>query len=222
MRSQLVTLIVGAVMFIGVGYLLIRGFQSDERQDRRSERIATDTGRLAESTRVVAEATEKIGESVKGLNEKAVQTDARLDRAEESHADLERRVGEIEEVIPTREAAIAAGFIANDMGAVSGMAKVAIAESMMSNGRMPNSNAEAGLPVSTDLRGRSLTETRVIENGIVELIFDETTGVDGGLIRLVPDAELAMRTGIVNWRCETDDYPEIEKVIPACSFTGSR
>lgn len=212
MRPQILILVGAAALFIVGGYLLMRGSQRDEVQDARTARIADGTGKLAKSTAVVAEATKQLSGAVR-------QSDGRIDQLESETADLRDRVETVEGHVATGQAAIAGAFIASDFAQV-GSAKVAIAEAFMTNGVAPNSNAEAGLPVAADLRGQSLREMHVRYGGKIEMIYDHQSGVEGGVISLIPDLELAMRSGTINWRCETSDYPDISKFMPSCHYVG--
>jgi hypothetical protein len=226
MRSG-IWLLIGATLFVIGGFFLMRGEQRDEVQDARSaamsdttEKLAKGTERVAESTAKVAEATEKLGGAVRDLSENARRDEKRLDKLEGDTADLKERVEAVEDYIPKRESAIAYNFIASDLN-VASMAKVAVAEALMSNGAAPSSNAEAGLPAPGDMRGQSLRETHVRSGGTIELIYDTQHGVAGGSIKFIPDVALAMRSGIINWRCETADFPEIAKFAPACDYVGN-
>ncbi|MDZ4811221.1 MAG: pilin [Pseudomonadota bacterium] len=212
MRPQILLLVGAAALFVVGGFLLMRGSQRDDVQDVRTARIADDTGKLAKSTAVVAEATKQLSGAVR-------QSDERIDQLESETSDLRDRVETVEEHIVTRQSAIAGSFIASDFARV-GSAKVAISEAFMTNGVAPNSNAEAGLPVPADLRGQSLREMHVRYGGKIEMIYDQRSGVDGGVISLIPDLELAMRSGMINWRCETSDYPDISKFMPGCQYVG--
>jgi hypothetical protein len=214
MRLQVLILTGAAALFVVGGYFLMRGVQHDElQQDVRAAQLATDVKKVADSNVVVAEATEKLSGAVGQLSTEATRSDARLDN-------LEDRVEEVEDYIPTRKAAVAGAFIASDFQ-IATMAKVAIAEALMTNGVAPNSNTEAGLAAPTDLHGQSLRAVHVRQGGEIEVVYDQQSGVDGGSIRLIPDLELALRSGVINWRCETDDYPEIAKFMPACHYVGS-
>ena len=139
MRSQVPLLIAAAALFVAGGYFLMRGEHRDEAQDARATRMAEDTASLAQSTANVAEAQNKLSESVGSLTGEAVRADTRLDKLEESSTELRERVEAVEEIIPSRQARIAADFIAKDFG-MSSMAKTAVAEALMTNGVAPNSN----------------------------------------------------------------------------------
>jgi hypothetical protein len=220
MRSGL-WLLIGATLFVIGGFFLMRGEHRDDVQDGRVATVAAATDRLAQGTGRVAEATEKLSGAVRDLSDNARRDEQRLDQLEGQSADLKERVEAVEDYIPKRESAIAYHFIASDLN-VASMAKVAIAEALMSNGAAPSSNAEAGLPAPGDMRGQSLRETYVRSGGKIELVYDTQHGVEGGSIQLIPDVALAMRSGIVNWRCETADFPEITKFVPACHYIGNR
>jgi hypothetical protein len=220
MRSTIL-LVTGATLFVIGGFFLMRGEQRDDVQDGRSAAAAASTERLAQGTERVAEATQKLSGAVRDLSANARRDEKRLDKLEGETADLKDRVEAVEEYIPKRESAIGYNFIVSDLN-VASMAKVAIAEALMTNGAAPSTNAEAGLPVPGDMRGQSLRETYVRSGGTIELIYDSQHGVNGGSIMFIPDVALAMRSGIVNWRCETADFPEITKFVPTCHYVGNR
>ena len=106
--------------------------------------------------------------------------------------------------------------IVNDIAAVSGT-RVAIAEFYMRNGRMPASNAEAGLPEPSTYKGQSLLSLQVAEGGTILLTFDATSGVEGGVIEWQPDLGGIESMGM-QWRCLTHDYPLIVRALPSCTY----
>lgn len=106
--------------------------------------------------------------------------------------------------------------IREDLQAIAGM-RVAMVEFYQTNGRMPDSQAEAGLPPAEQYRGKSLKSAALLPGGVIELVFDAGSGVDGGRIRFVADTSHAEAMGI-QWRCETSDYAHIQRVSPACAY----
>ncbi|MBO9662829.1 pilin [Dokdonella sp.] len=104
-----------------------------------------------------------------------------------------------------------------DLQAVAGM-RVAIVEYYQTNGKLPAQQADAGLPAPDRYRGKTLKSATVASDGSIDLVFDATSGVDGGRIRLVADTTQADAMG-VRWRCETTDYPQIKRVSPLCEYT---
>ncbi len=102
---------------------------------------------------------------------------------------------------------------------VAGAMRVAVAEFHAAMGRMPTSHAEAGLPEASHYRGQSLRSASLLGDGSIELVFDASSGVDGGRVRLVADASHADATGL-QWHCVTSDYPLIKRVSPACDYVA--
>ncbi|MCW5577714.1 MAG: pilin [Dokdonella sp.] len=102
---------------------------------------------------------------------------------------------------------------------VAGAMRVAVAEFHAAMGRMPTSHAEAGLPEASHYRGQSLRSASLLGDGSIELVFDASSGVDGGRVRLVVDASHADAMGL-QWHCVTSDYPLIKRVSPACDYVA--
>ena len=113
----------------------------------------------------------------------------------------------------------ASSLIREDFAKASGSVKVAVAEYYVSLGKMPQSNAEAGLPAPNEYRGQTLKSVSVAADGI-DFVFDANSGHDDGRIRLVADLSHANAMG-VQWRCETSDYPQIARVLSACTYTNA-
>jgi hypothetical protein len=212
--------VLGAALFVVVGVFLFLGDQRDDGQDKRITGLSQETGKLADATTQNAEATKVLAKAVGDLSADAQADEQRLSKLEGQTSELRERVQLVEDDIQTREAAKAYSFIASDLS-IAGMAKVAVAEAIMSNGSAPGTNAEAGLPSPADMRGQSLRATYVQTGGRIVLEYDRNSGVDGGTVRLVPDVPLALRTGILNWRCESDDYADIEAFLPNCKYVGT-
>jgi len=108
-------------------------------------------------------------------------------------------------------------LIRGDFAAAAGSMKTAIAEYYMTNGKMPASNADMGLPAADQYRGKSLKSATVTADGGIEFTFDAASGVDGGHVRLIPDISRAGAMG-VQWRCETPDYPLIKRALSVCEY----
>ncbi len=96
-------------------------------------------------------------------------------------------------------------------------AKVAVAESFLTIGKMPANNAAAGLPAAETYRGRSLRSAQVVADGRIRLTFDSESGHDGGIIELIPEVGQLDSMG-VQWHCETRDYPQIIRAVPSCDY----
>ena len=119
----------------------------------------------------------------------------------------------IEQTLADERAALA---IRNDIVAIA-VARAAIAEAYMSTGRMPASNAEAGLPAPETYRGQSLVSMKVAADGSLILTFDAVSGVEGGVIEWLPDLAGIESMGL-QWHCQTHDYPLIARALPNCKY----
>jgi hypothetical protein len=103
-----------------------------------------------------------------------------------------------------------------DLMAAAGI-KTAVAEFYANRGKMPQDNAEAGLPAPSDYRGQALRSATVNPDGSIDFEFDENSGRDGGHLRLVADLSHANAMG-VQWHCESADYSDIASAIPNCAY----
>lgn len=107
-------------------------------------------------------------------------------------------------------------LIREDMQVFAAM-RVAIAEYYASMGKMPATQADAGLPAPEQYRGKSLKSAALSPDGTIELVFDAQSGVDGGRVLFVPDTAHAEAMGI-QWHCRTPDYPLIRRALPTCDY----
>lgn len=131
----------------------------------------------------------------------------------EQQARLKQGQQLIERTLADERAALA---IRNDVVAIAA-ARTAIAETYMSNGRMPASNAEAGLPAADTYKGQSLVSMKVAADGGIILTFDAASGVEGGVIEWLPDLTGIESMGL-QWHCQTHDYPLIARALPNCRY----
>ncbi|MBL1321228.1 MAG: DUF2914 domain-containing protein [Methylophaga sp.] len=92
--------------------------------------------------------------------------------------------------------------------------KQAVAYHYAYEGKLPESNDDVDLGSPDIYANGSLQTAAIIENGIIELTYDAKSGVDGGVVRLVP----TVVPGMLNWQCETHDYQTISKYMPQCLF----
>ncbi len=145
--------------------------------------------------------------------------DARTRAAAEAEQQASVRQGQqlIEQTLADERAALA---IRNDVVAIAA-ARAAIAEGYMSTGRMPASNAEAGLPAPETYRGQSLLSMKVAADGSLILTFDAVSGVEGGVIEWVPDLTGIESMGL-QWHCRTHDFPLIARALPGCEYSAGK
>lgn len=153
------------------------------------------------------------------LVELRVQGDAaraRLDRVANEQEQIRRALVESKDSLAV--ASDRASLLMREDLAAVGMMRTAITEYYLSMGRMPATMAEAGLPAPERYRGKTLKSADLLADGMIELVFDAQSGVDGGRVRFVPDTTHADATGI-QWRCQAPDYPLIARVLPTCEYT---
>ena len=102
---------------------------------------------------------------------------------------------------------------------VASMARAVMSESYMATGRMPTSNAEAGLTAPETYRGQSLRSLKILDGGRIALEFDAASGVDGGVVEWQPDLSGIESMGI-QWECITHDFKEIVRSLPGCKYVA--
>ena len=94
------------------------------------------------------------------------------------------------------------------------MLKQATAEFYYHQGELPSSNQEVGMGAPEVYANNALKSAEVTSKGEIKLTYDGKTGVDDGVVRLIP----TVVPGMLKWRCETSDYPNIGKYMPQCQY----
>jgi len=94
------------------------------------------------------------------------------------------------------------------------MLKQATAEFYYHQGKLPSSNQDVGLGGPEVYASNSLQTAAITENGEIELTYDAKSGVEAGVVRLIP----TVVPGMLKWRCETQDYQNIAKYMPQCKY----
>jgi hypothetical protein len=104
-------------------------------------------------------------------------------------------------------------YVAATLGAAS-EAKLSVTEYFVLNNELPTSNKQAGLdtPGSYASEESPLVSLKVLEGGVVELTYNEASGVDNGKVRFIPNPMGPK----LEWRCENSDYPGLSKYFPGC------
>ncbi|NDC90108.1 MAG: pilin [Bacteroidetes bacterium] len=77
--------------------------------------------------------------------------------------------------------------------------KASVTEAYSASGTLPGSNTAAGIPASTALVGKYVTDTAVKLSGVIEMTFGNTgnADLDGALIKFEP----TISGSNVIWRC---------------------
>jgi hypothetical protein len=155
-----------------------------------------------------------------GVRADSEATRHELDRLAKEQAQMRQTLSKVEEAAAAVELDAASALIRADFATASGSMRTAIAEYYMTTAKMPTANTDAGLPAPTQYRGKTLKSATVTSGGSIEFAFDANSGVDGGRIRLIPDISNERAMGIA-WRCETSDYAQIKRALPACEYRSS-
>jgi type IV pilus assembly protein PilA len=99
--------------------------------------------------------------------------------------------------------------VSEGMGLAAG-AKGAVTEYYVSQGTMPTSNADAGLPTSTAMTGNAVKSVAVGTGGSITVTFNSKV-TDGATLILVPG--IPSTGGTITWTCNTGDVDD--KYLPA-------
>ena len=99
---------------------------------------------------------------------------------------------------------------------LSGAAKVAVAESLASNGAFPTTNAAAGLSAAAQITGRYVTSVTVGANGAISILYSANLGgnptMNGQTITLTPSTA---NQGSLTWVCAIGAATDHYKFVPA-------
>ena len=95
---------------------------------------------------------------------------------------------------------------------LAGAAKLAVAETYQSTGRMPPNNTSAGLPAAASIVGNNVTSVGVGGSGIITITYNAAEPkISGALLHLSPFTD----AGSVQWGCGTAASTVQDKFRPA-------
>jgi hypothetical protein len=161
-----------------------------------------------------------IREQTKVLQQQAAEVNRQLQQANQEAAALRNEVaGQRRDETERKEQAQIAIYLAEGLQ-VAALARTAVAEIYQTELKWPSSNREAGLPEPEQLQGKSLQSVRLARAGVIVLTYDGKSGVDRGVIRLVPSARA--QGGPIDWRCESSSYENIASMLPQCVYRQSQ
>lgn len=118
----------------------------------------------------------------------------------------------------TLEGLARAAMIRDDFVRASGSAKLAFAEYMLTNGKAPKYNTDAGLSEPTEYRGQSLIRLDLLSDRLV-LTYDAKSGVADGRIELIADVARINTMGI-SWQCVSPSFTDIQRILPGCRYSA--
>jgi type IV pilus assembly protein PilA len=83
---------------------------------------------------------------------------------------------------------------------LAGAAKLAVAETWSSRGRLPANNSSAGLPAAASITGPYVSSVGVGTNGLVSITYtNKEPKINGNILMLSPTTLV----GSVTWRCKS-------------------
>ena len=91
--------------------------------------------------------------------------------------------------------------------------KVSVAEKMASEGKLPNSNKEMGIPEANYYASEYLSGIAIGEGGVVYAHFKDFPSVGKSWIRFVPKIDYP--DSPIYWKCESN-IPTIAQLRPIC------
>jgi type IV pilus assembly protein PilA len=81
---------------------------------------------------------------------------------------------------------------------LAGAAKLAVAETKSSTGKFPSTNASAGLPTNTSIKGNDVKSVTLGTSGLITITYSSTdAAINGKALALNP----TNATGSVTWVC---------------------
>lgn len=88
-------------------------------------------------------------------------------------------------------------------------AKTSVAETRLSSGTWPTSNAEAGLADADEITGNNVESVEVGAGGVITITYTKDAALSGASVTLTP----SMQGGSVRWTCAGDGSME-DRYLP--------
>lgn len=95
--------------------------------------------------------------------------------------------------------------------AVAAPVKVQVVIYYQEYGSLPSSNGDLGLPAPNRFKRQSLQSLAISKGGIITLTYDRKSGVQQGVVELIPVVD---GRGRIQWECFTPNYPDLN----SCGF----
>lgn len=117
----------------------------------------------------------------------------------------------------THDSALQASWLANGLALATPL-KLVVTEAFMIEGRFPDDNADVGYPAAEEFAAEGVRSIGIIDNGIIQIVYDHRTGRDNGTVLLTPTFKASI--GRLEWRCSSSDFPRIEAALRTCEYEG--
>lgn len=103
--------------------------------------------------------------------------------------------------IPMYQDYTARAHVTEGLG-LAASAKLAVSEVYAETGKLPSSNAEAGLPPMHEFDGNYTESVEVLGTGWIRITYSDDSNVAGAMLRLTPDVS---SLGAIQWTCTIED-----------------
>ncbi|HEX7349274.1 MAG TPA: hypothetical protein VF264_06490 [Rhodanobacteraceae bacterium] len=99
------------------------------------------------------------------------------------------------------------------------LAKMGVANAILSNPTPPSSNAEAHLAAPNQLGGELINAILVSTGGVINVYLSPSVGVANGVVQLVPKV-ITDKSGNkrVQYTCYSPNIPDIATAAPNCTY----
>ena len=99
------------------------------------------------------------------------------------------------------------------------LAKMGVANAILSNPTPPSNNAEAHLAAPNQLGSQEINSILVSTGGVINVYFSPAVGISNGIVQLVPKVvtDKDGKKG-VQYACYSPNIPDIATVVPDCTY----
>ncbi|ODU93536.1 MAG: hypothetical protein BGP23_03350 [Lysobacterales bacterium 66-474] len=99
------------------------------------------------------------------------------------------------------------------------LAKIGVANAILSNPTPPSSNAEARLAAPNQLGSQEIDSILVSAGGVINVYLSQAVGVGNGIVQLVPKVvtDKDGKKG-VQYTCYSPNIPDIATAAPECTY----
>lgn len=103
------------------------------------------------------------------------------------------------------------------------LAKIGVANAILSNPAPPSNNGEAHLAAPNQLASQEISSILVSAGGVINVYLTPAVGVTDGIVQLVPKVvtDKQGKKG-VQYTCYSPNIPDIAKAAPECSYRPAK
>lgn len=99
------------------------------------------------------------------------------------------------------------------------LAKIGVANAILSNPTPPSNNSDAHLAAPNQLSSQEINSILVSAGGVINVYLTPVVGVTGGIVQLVPKVVTDQQgKKSVQYTCYSPNIPDIATAAPECTF----